>query len=78
MVNMATSVLEDQSWAAILNMALLILTYIAGFSAQGVSVWYCIKSFDLTKHVFLLLFIDLSTSIAFTVATLSKLSIPKN
>ncbi len=63
---------EGEGTADIVHEVVLTLVYMAGFLAQGVSIWYCLKSFSCTKHVFLLLLLDLITSLACTIGSIGK------
>ena len=61
---MATIVMT-KDWTEIFYSAAFIMSFIVGFLVIGLSVRYCLTSFNCKKHVFLLLLTDLLTSLVF-------------
>ncbi len=59
-------------WENVPYTSFLSTIYIGGFVSQGISIRYCLNTFETSKHVFLLLLTDLLICTICTVATLGK------
>ena len=59
-----------QDWGSIFFVSLLTMIFLLGFLILGFYVRYAWKTFNCRKHVFLLLLLDLITSILFLVAAI--------
>ncbi len=69
--------MSEADWGDILNSSLLIFLLIAGLLAQAWAIRYCWRVFQVTKHVFLLLFADLISSFVFSIASAGTTLQPK-
>ena len=60
----------SQQWGEIFITAFQVMVIFGGFLVLALSIRYCVLTFNYVKHVFLLLLIDLVTTVIFLISAL--------